>query len=104
MNAGQRAEYYEIVTKAVSDKPQNENIAARILLPSLLDLDGNRLLTEDDLEKLGNVSPQVITKLTNSLLEVSGLMPAFYEAEKKRLRRQRSINFFSRLRRNFIRT
>jgi hypothetical protein len=101
MDAGQRVEYYEILTNAATDKAQKANVAARILLPSLLDLDGNRLLVDDDLGKLESLSPQVITRLTNSLLEVSGLLPAFYEAEKKRLR-PRSMNFFSRLRRNLV--
>ena len=97
MDAGQRAEYYEILTNAVTDKVQKQGIAAKILLPSLLNLDGSRLLVDDDLGILSSLSPQVITKLTNSLLEVSGLLPDWYEAEKKRLR-PKSTSFFSRLR------
>jgi hypothetical protein len=103
MTAGQREEYYSILTTAMTDKKQKKNIAARILLPSLIDLDGQPLLTDDDLERLVNLSPQVVTILTNSLLEVSGLLPEFYESEKKRLSRQKAMSFFSGWRRSLAR-
>jgi hypothetical protein len=103
MTAGQREEYYSILTTAMTDKKQKKNVAARILLPSLLDLDGQPLLTDDDLERLVNLSPQVVTILTNSLLEVSGLLPEFYESEKKRLSRQKAMSFFSGWRRSLAR-
>ena len=92
MNAAQREEYYTILINAVTDKKQKEDIAARVLLPSLLDLDGNVLLTENDLNGLADLSPQLIAKLTNSLLEVSGLLPEFYQAEKKRLKSEKSMS------------
>lgn len=98
MNAGQRAEYYQVLTNALTSHEQKEDIAAKILLPSLLDLDGRRLLADDDLEALGNLSPQVVTQLTNTLLQISGLMPDFFEAEKKRLKKTGNTGFFSRLR------
>jgi hypothetical protein len=100
MNAEQREDYYGILTTALSDKKQKKNVAARILLPSLLDLDGSQLLTQDEVEKLAELSPQVITRLTNSLLEVSGLLPAYFEQEKKRLKRQRVMSSFSSWLRN----
>jgi hypothetical protein len=100
MNAEQREDYYGILTTALSDKKQKKNVAARILLPSLLDLDGSQLLTQDEVEKLSELSPQVITRLTNSLLEVSGLLPAYFEQEKKRLKRQRVMSSFSSWLRN----
>ncbi len=102
MNAGQREEYYTVIATALTDKKQRDNITAKILLPSLLDLDGNQLLTENDLERLAELSPQLIAKLTNSLLEVSGLLPEFYQAEKKRLQKQKSMRSFSPWLRNLV--
>jgi secreted protein with Ig-like and vWFA domain len=95
MSAEQRIEYYAILASAISNKTPQKNVAARILLPSLLDLDGNMLFDEDEVDKLEALSPQVVTKLTNSLLEVSGLTSTYFEAEKKRLMKARSTNFIS---------
>jgi hypothetical protein len=95
MNASQREEYYSILVTSVSNSKPKENVAARILLPSLLDLEGKRLFSDDEAAKLEELSPQVITKLTNTLLQISGLTQDFYEAEKKRLNRQKNISFFS---------
>ena len=100
MNAEQREDYYSILTTALSDKKQKKNIAAKILLPSLLDLDGSALLSQEEVEKLAELSPQVVTRLTNSLLEVSGLLPEFYQAEKKRLKKQAGTSSFSAWLRN----
>jgi hypothetical protein len=93
MNAGQREEYYEILTNAIANKEQKQDITARILLPSLLDLDGNPVLKDSDLTRLVELSPQLVTKLTNSLLKVSGLLPEFYQAEKKRLKIRNTSSF-----------
>jgi hypothetical protein len=96
MTAAQRDEYYAVLTNALTNKEQKANLAAKILLPSLLDLEGFPLFDDDDLDNLAKVSPQVITKLTNSLLQVSGLLPDFYEAEKKRLSKARISSTGSR--------
>jgi hypothetical protein len=103
MNAEQRDQYYNILTNATSEKKQKKNIAAKILLPSLLDLEGNPILTDEDLDKLTEVSPQVIVKLTNSLLLISGLLPGFYEAEKRRLGEARLTSSISAWLKNLVR-
>lgn len=94
MNAEQREEYYGLLLTAVTNKPTKKDIAAKILLPSLLDRDGNQVLTDADLSRLVELSPQILTKLTNTLLELSGLSAEFYEAEKKRLLNQRRTSSF----------
>ena len=98
MNAEQRAEYYQVLTNALTNHEQKQDITAKILLPSLLDLDGRRLLADDDFEALGNLSPQVVIKLTNTLLQISGMSSDFFEAEKKRLQKVGNMRFFSNLR------
>jgi len=103
MNITQREDYLQVIKSVLEDKKLKKNIGVNILLPSIIDKDGNQIFTKEEAEKLANINPRVITALTTRLLEISGLFPESLSAEKNVLRIFQNIDLFSNWLKNLAR-
>lgn len=79
---GREREQYEdeVVTGDPQDPDVNtEHMRARLLVRTLCDEDGNRLLEDDDMEALSDRSADVLGRLFQKAQELSGLLPGQME-------------------------
>lgn len=75
---------FDIATNPTGKKKDLENIRARLLVRCLADETGNRLLSDGDVEQLGEQMPNLVAEeLWEAAIEMNGMAAKDKEAAKK---------------------
>ena len=78
LSSAERSEYYSFIQKR--NKPgvgisEISGIYEKLIVLGVVDANGDRMFSDDDIKKLGEKSPAVLTRIANEILAISGMGP-----------------------------